>query len=91
MGGSGRVEQMMIFSLPLLSCESSVSVKENPNRKNIYIKSCRNGKNKYRAKKMCAREQPLKDVLNNTVFLVNHNELLKMRTKFSNKVSAPSC
>ena len=27
----------MVPSLPLLSCESSVSVKENPDRKKIYI------------------------------------------------------
>ena len=32
-GESGRVEQKMIPSLPLLSCELSVSVKENPDRK----------------------------------------------------------
>ena len=31
-GGSGRVELKMAPSLPLLSCESSVSVKENPDR-----------------------------------------------------------
>ena len=47
-GGSGRVEQKMDPSLPLLSCESSVLVKENPDRKkeyrnkklNIPIKAC---------------------------------------------------
>ena len=33
MGGSGRVEWKMFPSLPLLSCELPVSVKENPNRK----------------------------------------------------------
>ena len=33
MGGSGRVEKKMVPSLLLLSCESSVSVKENPDRK----------------------------------------------------------
>ena len=31
-GGSGRVEQKMVPSLPLLSFASSVSVKENPDR-----------------------------------------------------------
>ena len=32
-GGSGRVEQKMVPSLPLLPSVLSVSVKENPNRK----------------------------------------------------------
>ena len=32
-GGSGRVGETMVSSLPLASCESSVSVKENPDRK----------------------------------------------------------
>ena len=32
-GGSGSVEKKMVPSLPLLSCELSVSVKENFDRK----------------------------------------------------------
>ena len=31
--GSGRAQQKMVSSLPLLSCELSVSMKENPDRK----------------------------------------------------------
>ena len=35
-GGSGRVELKIVPSLPLLPCESLVSVKENPDRqKNV--------------------------------------------------------
>ena len=32
-GGSGRVESKVVPSLPLLSCELSVSAIENPDRK----------------------------------------------------------
>ena len=36
-GGSGRDVQKMAPSLPLLSCESSVPVKENSNKKKLNV------------------------------------------------------